>query len=156
MTSLSTLPDRTSPVASTPQSLSPTVLAYLVSIASSKRPLSSTQLREVLSYSVGTDHEPRTSPADTSSKTPSQKVQNGPPAVPHSVDMGQLLNYITSTEGNASKTMTEQDLTYPISNYFINSSHNTYLTGNQLYSESSTDAYRNVRDTRVELGTDVR
>lgn len=37
-----------------------------------------------------------------------------------------------------------RDLSHPLSSYFISSSHNTYLSGNQLYGDVSTESYTNV------------
>lgn len=53
-------------------------------------------------------------------------------------------NYFLSGSANVQKPAEPVDTSFPISNYFLSSSHNTYLTGNQLSSESSTDAYKNV------------
>ncbi|KAF2727272.1 PLC-like phosphodiesterase [Polyplosphaeria fusca] len=52
--------------------------------------------------------------------------------------------YFTSGAANVMGPIAAVDTSYPISNYFVSSSHNTYLTGNQLSSESNVDAYRNV------------
>lgn len=38
----------------------------------------------------------------------------------------------------------DHNLTFPLCNYYISSSHNTYLSGNQLYGEATTEAYTNV------------
>jgi phosphatidylinositol phospholipase C delta len=56
----------------------------------------------------------------------------------------ELIQYLTSPRGNVLEMAAPQDLTLPLSSYFISSSHNTYLTGNQLSSDSSTESYRDV------------
>ena len=55
-----------------------------------------------------------------------------------------IVNILNSFEGDASGPLPFQDLSYPLNNYFISSSHNTYLTGNQLSSASSTSGYKDV------------
>ncbi|OAA58588.1 phospholipase c [Niveomyces insectorum RCEF 264] len=61
------------------------------------------------------------------------------------LDFHGFLRYMTSPEADAVAPWPAEDVdNYPLSSYFISSSHNTYLTGNQLYSDASTDAYRTV------------
>lgn len=108
------------------QTLSPTILAYLQSAFSGQKPNA---------HQVPFFHSrPHASEASNLEVTAGKR------------DISDFCTYMTSAESNVAGPFPRTDLTWPMSNYFINSSHNTYLTGNQLYSESSTDAYTNVCD----------
>ncbi|KAI1265470.1 PLC-like phosphodiesterase [Xylariaceae sp. FL1019] len=65
-------------------------------------------------------------------------------ATKDALDFSGFLQYMTSPAANALAPPLETDFSYPLSSYYISSSHNTYLTGNQLNSDSDADAYKNV------------
>lgn len=53
-------------------------------------------------------------------------------------------NFMRSPAGdifNPEHTLVTQDMTQPLNNYFIATSHNTYLTGDQLLSQSRVEMY---------------
>ncbi|KAL9600868.1 MAG: hypothetical protein Q9219_002910 [cf. Caloplaca sp. 3 TL-2023] len=135
MSSPYTIPDR-SLSHPNPQNLSSTVIAYLKSIATNERPLSPPQLQELQTYSSTAHVEATIQPEDAVSRATGLDTSATSQASP-TIDMKHLLSYMTSSEVDAAEELSEQDLGYPISNYFINSSHNTYLTGNQLYTASN-------------------
>jgi hypothetical protein len=58
--------------------------------------------------------------------------------------LSDVLQYMTSPSSNALLPLPKADLGLPFSSYFISSSHNTYLTGHQLYGQSSVDGYKHV------------
>ncbi|KFH48906.1 1-phosphatidylinositol 4,5-bisphosphate phosphodiesterase-like protein [Hapsidospora chrysogenum ATCC 11550] len=60
------------------------------------------------------------------------------------LDFARFLSYMTSSESAITNAAPPTDLSWPLSSYFISSSHNTYLSGNQLSSDSTTETYTNV------------
>ncbi|CAE6401472.1 unnamed protein product [Rhizoctonia solani] len=59
------------------------------------------------------------------------------------IDKAEFTAYLTSSANDPIKTIPE-DETRPLNEYYISSSHNTYLVGHQLYGASTVDGYRNV------------
>lgn len=58
-------------------------------------------------------------------------------------DFDAYLRRLDKPESSAALPI-KVDTSHPLSHYFISSSHNTYLSGNQLWSKSSTDSYKDV------------
>lgn len=80
-----------------------------------------------------------------------EDVQRESPACPnsgepadHLASLAAFQAYMASPASSAQRPAQKQDITAPITDYFISSSHNTYLTGNQLYSDSAPSAYTKV------------
>ena len=136
--------------------LSPKLLAYLKEIANGSRELGELQLREIRGQSDEsgkTDDPPATAGAivAVAKEADIAGQQRGGEEKRRSllgrndkVPLNALLDYLTSVSANALALPPTADLSWPISSYFISSSHNTYLTGNQLYGDASTVAYKNV------------
>lgn len=70
--------------------------------------------------------------------------QDGQPIAEHLTSLEAFRAYMKDTASSAQAQPTGLDLSAPISDYFISSSHNTYLTGNQLYSDAAASAYTSV------------
>ncbi|KAK8085644.1 hypothetical protein PG997_006915 [Apiospora hydei] len=63
------------------------------------------------------------------------------------LDFDNFVRYMRSPAAEAlapAPVRTTQDMSWPLNSYFISSSHNTYLEGNQLTSDATTDAYKKV------------
>ncbi|KAG8740328.1 hypothetical protein FRC10_004470 [Ceratobasidium sp. 414] len=59
------------------------------------------------------------------------------------IDRAEFGAYLTSSANDAVRSVPE-DETRPLNEYYISSSHNTYLVGHQLYGASTVEGYRNV------------
>ena len=98
---------------------------------------------------------PHAAPADLSSPV----LQNAISTIDRSVfsstqqDLGssvgpssleELTAYLADPQNAAIARIAPKDWSHPLNEYFISSSHNTYLTGHQLYGKSTTEGYINV------------
>lgn len=121
-------------------SFSPSVLAYLTEIFDNNAHESTT--KECGQSSPGRNK--------ASAEAFVHAIQGGEPDTDNPllqhdlVGMHEFLVHMASGAADALALPRVSDLLQPISDYFINSSHNTYITGNQLTSKASVEPYRNV------------
>ena len=71
----------------------------------------------------------------------SSPAADAPTPMSMNFDAFQDLMVLPTVSGCVSTRRTEQTLDRPLNEYFISSSHNTYLTGSQVGSQSSTEPY---------------
>jgi phosphatidylinositol phospholipase C delta len=71
-------------------------------------------------------------------------LEDGNIPLPLTMNLPAFQTYLNSSANSVLKPIgTELQLTKPLNEYFISSSHNTYLLGRQVAGESSTEAYIN-------------
>ena len=83
-------------------------------------------------------------PSGTSSSPPAAPTpQHVPPPLTHETGVLTLKNFTTFllSPDNAAFRDEKHDMTRPLPEYFISSSHNTYLVGHQLVGESTIEGY---------------
>ncbi|KEF59972.1 uncharacterized protein A1O9_04820 [Exophiala aquamarina CBS 119918] len=120
-------------------SFSPSVLTYLTEIFDSNA-------HEATTNDCGQSSRDRNK---ASAEAFVRAIQGGEPATDNpllqhnSVSMNEFLVHMASGAADALALPRVSDLLQPLSDYFINSSHNTYITGNQLTSKASVEPYRN-------------
>lgn len=66
------------------------------------------------------------------------------------VSIDTFRSYMKNEVSRAQAPAEVMDCSAPLCDYFVSSSHNTYLTGNQLYSDAAASAY-----TSVSLAADL-
>ncbi|CEJ56953.1 hypothetical protein PMG11_05664 [Penicillium brasilianum] len=69
---------------------------------------------------------------------------NGQPITESLASLDAFRAYMKDADSSAETPRKDLDVSAPISDYFVSSSHNTYLTGNQLYSDAAASAYTSV------------
>ncbi|KIW71386.1 hypothetical protein PV04_03562 [Phialophora macrospora] len=126
-------------------SFSPSVLAYLTDIFDSNAPESTTKPKDC-------GRESSRGGTKVSAEAFVRAIQGGDldpdtdnnPLLHHDwVGLHEFLVYMASGAADAFARPGVSDLLQPMCDYFVNSSHNTYITGNQLTSKASVEPYRN-------------
>ena len=104
--------------------VSPTVLQHLKTIVETPRALDEEQLQIILG--------------------PHETLKDASPTAGSRLELKGLLDYMTSVNADAMLPAPTLDCSHPLSNYYISSSHNSYLQGNQLWGEASAEVYGDV------------